>query len=82
MLFDKMPDSTVLRVRSDKSKGSWIEAFDVEEERKSDHVKRFESMARYLIKILARPQRPCKVISVCCSRLFLRPSTIEPCERT
>ena len=46
MLFDKMPDSTVLRVRSDKSKGSWIEAFDVEEERKSDHVKRFESMAR------------------------------------
>jgi len=48
MLFDKMPDNTVLQVRSDKTNGSWLEPFDVEEDRKSDYVHMVEDMERYI----------------------------------
>jgi wobble nucleotide-excising tRNase len=48
MLCDKMPDSKVLQVRSDKKHGSRLEAFDVEGDRKSEYVHILEDMARYL----------------------------------
>ena len=38
MVFDKIPKNTVLQVRSDKTNGSRIEPFDVEEDRKSEHA--------------------------------------------
>jgi wobble nucleotide-excising tRNase len=48
MLFDKMPDSTVLQVRYDKTNGSRLEALDVEEDRKSDYVRMVEEMMHYV----------------------------------
>lgn len=48
MLFDKVSDNTVLQVRSDKKNGSWIEPFDVEDDRKGDHVRMLEDMKRYV----------------------------------
>lgn len=48
MLFDKMPDSTVLQVRSDKTNGSRLEALDVEEDRKSDYVRMVDEMLHYV----------------------------------
>jgi len=50
MLCDKIPDNTVLKVRSDKANGSRLETFDVEEERKGDHAKMLEAMERYTIE--------------------------------
>lgn len=48
MLCDKMPDNKVLRVRFDKKNGSWLELFDVEDDRKGDYVHMVEDMERYL----------------------------------
>lgn len=48
MLFDKMPNSKVLQIRSDKVNGSRIEALDVEEDRKSDYIRMVEEMERYV----------------------------------
>lgn len=50
MIFDKIPDSTILQVRSDKTSGSWLEPFDVEEDRKGDHAKTVEAMERYVVE--------------------------------
>ncbi len=49
MVFDKIPNSAVMQVRSDKTNGSWLEAFDVEEDRKGDHAKMVEAMQRYIV---------------------------------
>lgn len=48
MLCDKMPDGKTLQVRSDKKNGSQVDALDVAEDRKGDHARLVESMARYL----------------------------------
>jgi len=48
MLFDKIPSNTVLQVRSDKKNGSSLEAFDVEEDRKSEYVHMVEDLERYV----------------------------------
>lgn len=48
MLFDKMPGSTVLQVRSDKKNGSSLEAFDVEEDRKGEYVRMVDDLERYV----------------------------------
>ena len=48
MVFDKIPNNTVMQIRSDKKNGSWLEAFDVEEDRKGDHAKMIEEMERYV----------------------------------
>jgi len=48
MLFDKMPDNKVIQIRSDKKNGSWLEAFDVEEDRKSEMARLVDDMERYL----------------------------------
>ena len=48
MLCDKIYDNTVLQVRSDKKNGSRLEAFDVEEARKSEYVRMVEDMERYI----------------------------------
>ena len=50
MVFDKIPDNTVLQVRSDKANGSWLELFDVEEDRKGEHAKMVEAMQRYVVE--------------------------------
>jgi wobble nucleotide-excising tRNase len=50
MVFDKIPDNNVLQVRSDKTNGSWLEPFDVEEDRKSEHAKMVEAMVRYVLE--------------------------------
>ena len=50
MVFDKIPDNTVLQMRSDKTNGSWLEPFDVEEDRKSEHAKMVEAMQRYVVE--------------------------------
>jgi len=47
MLYDKMLDNKVFRIRSDKPNGSRIEVFDVEEDRKSDYVRMVEELERY-----------------------------------
>jgi len=49
-VFDKIPDNTVLQIRSDKTNGSWLEPFDVEEDRKSEHAKMVEAMQRYVVE--------------------------------
>jgi len=49
MVFDKIPNNTVLQVRSDKTNGSWLEPFDVEEDRKGEHAKMVEAMQRYVV---------------------------------
>lgn len=48
ILFDKIPNNTVLQVRSDKKNGSSLEAFDVEEDRKSEYVHMVEDLKRYV----------------------------------
>lgn len=50
MLFDKMPNNTVLQIRSDKKNGSRLDVFDVEEDRKSDYVRTIEDMQRYTVE--------------------------------
>jgi len=50
MVFDKIPDNHVLQVRSDKTKGSWIQPLDVDEDRKSEYAKNIEEMQRYVIE--------------------------------
>ena len=50
MVFDKMPNNTVLQVRSDRTNGSWLEPFNVEEDRKSEHAKMVEAMQRYVVE--------------------------------
>ena len=50
MVFDKIPNNTVLQVRSDKTNGSWLEPFDVEEDRKGEHAKMVEAMQRYVFE--------------------------------
>jgi wobble nucleotide-excising tRNase len=50
MLCDKMPDNKTLQIRSDKKNGSQLAVLDVEEARKSDHVRLVESMERYLVE--------------------------------
>jgi len=48
MLFDKIPSSITLQIRSDRTKGSWLEPFDVEEDRKSQYARTMESLQRYV----------------------------------
>ena len=48
MLFDKIPNNTVLQLRSDKKNGSSLEAFDVEEDRKGGYVHMVEDLERYV----------------------------------
>jgi len=48
MVFDKIPNNAVLQIRSDKTNGSWLEPFDVEDDRKGDYVQMVEDMQRYL----------------------------------
>jgi len=48
MLFDKMPDNKVLQIRSDKTNGSRLESFDVEEDRKGDYERIVDEMERYI----------------------------------
>jgi hypothetical protein len=48
MLFDKIPDNTVLQVRSDKTNGSRLEPFDVEDDRKTECAHMLEDMVRYV----------------------------------
>ncbi len=50
MVFDKIPENTVLQMRSDKTSGSWLEPFDVEEDRKGEHAKMMEAMQRYVLE--------------------------------
>ena len=50
MVFDKIPNNTVLHIRSDKTNGSWLEPFDVKEDRKGDHAKLVEAMQRYAVE--------------------------------
>ena len=50
ILCDKLPDHTVLKIRSDKKNGSSIEPFNVEEDRKGEHAKRIEEMQRYIVE--------------------------------
>lgn len=48
MLFDGIPDNSVLQLKSDKKNGSWIEPFDVEEDRKAEIARLCDDMSRYL----------------------------------
>jgi len=48
MLFDKIPDNTVLQVRSDKKNGSSLAPLDVEDDRKSECAHMLEDLQRYL----------------------------------
>lgn len=48
MLFDKMPDSRTLQIKSEKRSGSRIERFDVEEDRKGEIARLIDDMERYL----------------------------------
>jgi len=50
MVYDKIPDSTVLQVRSDKTNGSWIQPLDVDEDKKSQHAKNIEEMQHYVVE--------------------------------
>jgi len=50
MLFDKISSNKVLEIRSDKTNGSRLEVFDVEENRKSDYVRMVEDMERYAVE--------------------------------
>ena len=50
MVFDKIRNNTVLQVRSDKTNGSRLEPFDVEEDRKGEHAKMVEAMQRYVFE--------------------------------
>jgi len=50
MLCDKITDNKTLQVRSDKTNGSQLAVFDVEEDRKGDHVRLIEGMGRYLVE--------------------------------
>ncbi|OQX23914.1 MAG: hypothetical protein BWK80_23435 [Desulfobacteraceae bacterium IS3] len=48
MLCEKLPDSKVLQICSDKKNGSRLVVLNVEEERKGDHARLIESMKRYI----------------------------------
>jgi len=48
MLFDKIPNNTVLQLRSDKNKGSSLKAFDVQEDRKGEYIRMVEDLERYV----------------------------------
>lgn len=48
MLYDEIRERAVLRLKSDTKNGSWIEAFDIEEERKAAIARLFDDMGRYL----------------------------------
>ncbi len=48
MLFDGIRPRTVLQIRSDKTNGSRIELFDVEEDRKAEIAGLFDDLGRYL----------------------------------
>lgn len=50
MLFDKISDNKVLRIRSDKMHGSGLELFDMDEERKSAYVRMVEGMEQYVVE--------------------------------
>lgn len=50
MLCDKMPDNVSLRVRYDKKKGSRLEPFDVEQDRKGEYARMVEDMERYVVE--------------------------------
>lgn len=50
MVYDKIADNHVLKLRSDKTNGSWIEPYDVEEDRKSQYAKNIEAMQRYILE--------------------------------
>lgn len=50
MLCDKISANKVLQIRFDKKKGSWLESFDVEDDRKGDFEHMVESMERYLVE--------------------------------
>ena len=50
MVYDKIPDNKVFQVRSDKTRGSWIEPLDVGEDRKSTHARIIEEMQRYVVE--------------------------------
>lgn len=48
MLCDKLPVNKCLKINSDQKNGSRLDVFNVEEERKSDHVRIIEEMDRYI----------------------------------
>lgn len=48
MLFDHIREKAVLQIKSDKTNGSRIEPFDVEEDRKAEIARLFDDMGRYL----------------------------------
>lgn len=48
MLFDGIQDKGVLQLKSDKKNGSWIEPFDVEDDRKAEIARLCDDMSRYL----------------------------------
>jgi len=50
ILFDRFHEKAVLRLKSDKTNGSWFEAFDMEEERKAEIARLFDDMGRYLVE--------------------------------
>lgn len=48
MLFDKMPDSRTLQIKSDQKNGSRLESYNVEEDRKGEIARLIDDMERYL----------------------------------
>ncbi|MBU4247957.1 MAG: AAA family ATPase [Verrucomicrobia bacterium] len=48
MLFDHIREKVVLQIKSDKTNGSRIEPFDVEEDRKAEIARLFDDMGRYI----------------------------------
>jgi len=50
MLFDKISHNTVLEIRSDRTNGSRLDVFDVEENRKSDYIRMVEEMERFTVE--------------------------------
>ncbi|MBZ0169455.1 hypothetical protein MELA_01771 [Candidatus Methylomirabilis lanthanidiphila] len=48
MLFDGIQNKGVLQLKSDKKNGSWIEPFDVEDDRKAEIARLCDDMSRYL----------------------------------
>lgn len=48
MLFDHIREKGVFQIKSDKTNGSRIEPFDVEEDRKAEIARLFDDMGRYL----------------------------------
>ena len=48
MLFDNFREKGVLQLKSDKKNGSWIEPFDVEDDRKAEIARLCDDMSRYI----------------------------------